>query len=158
GAWEKADELVVVFRDGAPAAGIDAAARRLGLQFLADSAGPGPVALMRARVAPGSAPAILAQLRRDPNVEAADTLHYYAGLWKPNDPRYKEQWNFDLIHMEKAWDVTRGKGAVVAVIDTGVAIENDAKCYRAKDFADTKYVRGYDFIAKDDHPNDDNGH
>src|SRR5262249_1184696 len=51
-----------------------------------------------------------------------------------------------------------GRNVVVAVIDTGVAFEKDSKCYRAKDFAETKFVKGYDFINNDEHPNDDNGH
>src|ERR1043166_463245 len=61
--------------------------------------------------------------------------------------------------MEKAGDVTRGKGAVVAVIDTGVAFENDSEgCYQAKDFANTGFVPGFDFIHDNNHPNDDQGH
>ena len=40
---------------------------------------------------------------------------------RPNDPRYDEQWNFKMIGAEEAWKRTRGKGVVVAVIDTGVA-------------------------------------
>jgi serine protease len=46
----------------------------------------------------------------------------------------------------------------VAVIDTGVAFEQDAKCRLARDFTQTKFVKGYDFIHNDEHPNDDNGH
>ena len=39
----------------------------------------------------------------------------------PNDPRYNEQWNLKAIDIEKAWQKTKGKGIVVAVIDTGVS-------------------------------------
>jgi serine protease len=81
------------------------------------------------------------------------------GYWTPNDPRFREQWNFRQIGIEKAWDVTRGKGAVVAVIDTGVAFEaDDHGCYLAKDFTRTGFVPGYDFIHNNKHPNDDQGH
>src|SRR5205823_300892 len=53
---------------------------------------------------------------------------------------------------------TRGKKAIVAVIDTGVAFEKDQKCYRARDFDKTGFASPYDFIFKDKHPTDDHGH
>ncbi len=121
----------------------------------------------------------LAALRADPSVEAADQIHLYhtpeslnsekplpdttatqpeSNKWRPNDPRYDEQWNFAMVHAEEAWEHNRGRGAVVAVIDTGVAYDNTKKGPRAKDFGDTRFVPGYDFCGKDSMPNDDNGH
>jgi serine protease len=122
----------------------------------------------------------LAALRADPRVEAADTLHYFhtpqdemvapqpdvlstppaedSNRWKPNDPRYGEQWNFRMVKAEEAWESTKGKGAIVAVIDTGVAYADTKKGKRAKDFGDTKFVPGYDFVNHDAFPNDDQGH
>src|SRR5205809_1001997 len=82
--------------------------------------------------------AILARLQSDPMVETAELQRLFRAFCKPNDPGYNEQRNFHRIHMEKACDITKGKGAVVAVIDTGVAFEKDSKCYRARDFADTR--------------------
>ncbi|GEM_PF-226225 len=41
--------------------------------------------------------------------------------FQPNDPMYPLQWHLDAIHVPEAWTLTRGEGAVVAVIDTGVA-------------------------------------
>jgi serine protease len=80
------------------------------------------------------------------------------GRWKPNDPRYNEQWNFQMVKAEEAWEVTRGKGITVAVIDTGVAYKDTRKGKMARDFKQTSFVDGYDFVAKDDMPNDDHGH
>lgn len=82
------------------------------------------------------------------------------GEWTPDDPRFGEQWNMKLIGAEQAWGKgAAGKGVVVAVIDTGVAFENDDKrCYQAKDFKGTRFVPGYDFVNNDAHPNDDHGH
>ncbi len=79
-------------------------------------------------------------------------------LWKPNDPRYNEQWNFSMVHAEDAWGIARGKGVTVAVIDTGVAYANTRKGIQCKDFKQTHFVKGYDFIARDALPSDDNGH
>ena len=125
----------------------------------------------------------LAELQNDPNVEAADVVHYFytpedmsatpeplapqsafdanpddGERWKPNDPRYNEQWNLQMVKAEEAWTVARGKGAIVAVIDTGVAYADTKKGKRARDFKETKFVPGYDFVNRDDKPNDDHGH
>ena len=51
-----------------------------------------------------------------------------------------------------------GRGAVVAVIDTGVAFENRGSFRRAPDLGRRSFVRGYDFFGDDGHPNDENGH
>lgn len=77
---------------------------------------------------------------------------------RPNDPRYDEQWNFKMINAEEAWKRTRGKGVVVAVIDTGVSGPDYKKGKGCKDFKDTKFVPGYDFVNKDDQPYDDHAH
>ena len=122
----------------------------------------------------------LAALRADSRVEAADVVHFFhtpqdemvaphpldsnairteeSGRWKPNDPRYSEQWNFRMVKAEEAWETTKGEGAIVAVIDTGVAYKDTQKGKRARDFADTQFVEGYDFVNKDAFPNDDQGH
>ncbi len=124
---------------------------------------------------------ILARLRSDPRVEAADVTHIYrvpqgemqravaeappmparsatGSKWKPNDPRYGEQWNFQLIDAEGAWEQTHGKGTVVAVIDTGVAYKDTDQGKQSRDFGSTQFVPGYDFVHRNAVPYDDNGH
>ena len=78
--------------------------------------------------------------------------------WMPNDPRYNEQWNFRMVDAEDAWKRSRGKGVIVAVIDTGVAIEPSGKRAACRDFAETARVPGYNFVANNYDPYDDNGH
>ncbi|MBC7808069.1 MAG: S8 family serine peptidase, partial [Akkermansiaceae bacterium] len=80
------------------------------------------------------------------------------GGTRPNDPMYDQQWNFKMVGAEDAWKKTRGKGAVVAVIDTGVAAESTKKGKQCKDFNTTTFVKGYDFVNKDSDPFDDHGH
>ncbi len=61
-------------------------------------------------------------------------------------------WNLRNIHAPAAWHTTRGKGSSVLVIDTGT----DYNHLDLKDcFGDKK---GYNFVAGNDNPLDDNGH
>ena len=83
----------------------------------------------------------------------------------PNDPGFDLQWNLagpTSINMPDAWEYARGRGApggrgaVVAVLDTGVAYERFGRFRRAPDL--NRFARGYDFVENDQHPNDLNGH
>jgi subtilisin family serine protease len=38
----------------------------------------------------------------------------------PNDPHFGKQWGLSRIQAEQAWSVTKGAGALIAVVDTGV--------------------------------------
>ena len=73
----------------------------------------------------------------------------------PDDPNFAKQWNLPFIQIPEAWEVSRGKGAVVALLDTGVAFEDFDRYQRAPDLAGTTFVPGRDFVDGDDHPNDD---
>jgi len=68
----------------------------------------------------------------------------------PNDACYKYQWHLRQIGMPAAWKQGNGKGAVVAVIDTGVT--------KVGDLADTKFVAGYNFVTNNANSADDHGH
>ena len=116
------------------------------------------------------------ELNRQPGVEYA-VPNYVAratGLI-PNDPgRLRSpggwqqlQWNFLPgigVDAPTAWQnlmaagAPGGRGVVVAVLDTGVAYENRGRFLRSPDLAPTSFVRGYDFVSRDPHPNDENGH
>lgn len=181
-AWIAANELDIQLKPGADDATLTEIGKEIGASFTWNS----PVSRDETEVAEAVLPngadiaGDLAALRADARVEAADVSHIYrapsgemAGAqspapisqgeednsgWKPNDPRYGEQWNFKMVNAEAAWDVTRGKGAVVAVIDTGVAFKDTKKGKIGKDFGDTQFVPGYDFVNRDALPNDDQGH
>ncbi len=73
----------------------------------------------------------------------------------PNDPLFRFQWHLRAIQADEAWQVTRGAGAVVAVLDTGVAYEDRGPYRRAPDLARTRFVPGWDFVDGDSHPNDE---
>ncbi|EDM76735.1 peptidase, S8A (subtilisin) subfamily protein [Plesiocystis pacifica SIR-1] len=70
--------------------------------------------------------------------------------FEPNDPMYPLQWHLDAINTPEAWTHTRGKGATVAVIDTGVAWKDlrwknvDARA--VPDLAGIEFVHGETFV------------
>lgn len=179
--WTGTDTIAIQLRPGTSGDSLANLAVRAGYPIVWNSPLAQETGVARLPLPPGvPAQAILTALRGEPQVEAADLAHFYRipeassemrpvamlpqqtppedSLWKPNDPRYAEQWNFRKVHAEQAWTVSRGKGAVVAVIDTGVAYATNKKGKRARDFGGTRFVRGYDFVNRDEYPNDDHGH
>ena len=161
--WENVaadpDDIVVDARDDLSLAQRDGLNSRYGLSLRLNSVQSEEEELLVSPVAAARQAAVLAALRKDPLVEAAEPAYRFTRLWKPNDPRFSEQWNLKMVGAEKAWDrKATGKGIVVAVIDTGVAAEVDDRCYQARDFSGTTFAKGYDFVNNDDHPFDDHGH
>jgi serine protease len=76
----------------------------------------------------------------------------------PNDPYFDRQWNLQAIQAPQAWDMSRGQGVIVAVVDSGIAFEDFERYRRAPDLDVTNFVPGYDFVNNSPHPNDDYGH
>ncbi len=94
----------------------------------------------------------------------------------PNDPGRSAgvaggwqavQWNFAGpfgVNAPQAWQhaidagVPGGAGVVIAVLDTGVAYANHAPYVVSPDFLAKQFVRGYDFVDRDNFPFDRNGH
>jgi serine protease len=110
----------------------------------------------------------LAELRSDPKVKyAVPNYVARASQFLPNDPQFGRQWNFSGLYglgMPEAWSLAEaagapgGRGAVVAVIDSGVAFENYGRFRRAPDLRRTSFVHPWDFVGRDRHPNDVYGH
>ncbi|MCX4244270.1 S8 family peptidase [Paraliomyxa miuraensis] len=66
--------------------------------------------------------------------------------FEPNDPMFGLQWHMEQIHAPEAWTLGNGDGAVVAVIDTGVAWKDAKGARRLPDLAGTAFVEGESFI------------
>lgn len=161
-------ELLVHFRDGATNEDIRGIYQAHGLTELERLYNASDVAGTRRLSVPEAARDSVARaLQQHPLVYYAEPNFLAASFFTPNDSYYGYQWNFSNptyggINIEQAWDSSTGTGAVVAVLDTGVAYEDyqDATgTYRvAPDLASTRFVAGYDFINNDAHANDDHSH
>lgn len=97
-------------------------------------------------------------LSRQPGVLSAELNYLAQPQVIPNDERFGAQWGMPMIQAPKAWEKTRGAGATVAIVDTGVAFENYAEFGRSPELSRTNFVSPWDFTKNDSHPNDDNGH
>ena len=116
----------------------------------------------------------LAEYRNDPNVEYAELNYIVSVNSMPNDPMYPDQWSFDKISAQEAWNIYSGSSeTVVAVLDTGVDYNhrdlrdniwiNDAELNGAEGVDDDENgyvddIHGYNFVYNNGDPKDDYGH
>lgn len=92
------------------------------------------------------------------SIEAVDPVVTHHAFALPDDPAYRYQWHLAAIDAVGAWGVSDGAGAVVAVLDTGVAYVDRDGFPQAPDLAGTGFVPGWDFVDGDAYPQDRNGH
>lgn len=163
--------LVVDLADGLDPAEVG---RDHGLLLRYNSVHSRESALTVARVEEARMGEVLARLKSDPRVEAAEPDYLYralpvvstcpplppagAALDFPDDPMYPQQWNMRAIEAEGAWRWSTGRHVVVAVIDTGVAYADRGKFRRVEDLDRTRFVQGYNFVANNPYPHDDHAH
>jgi serine protease len=157
-------EVIVKYRDGATAA----AASTLHEQTDTRHERTLPGGSQQLQIEDGSSVGeTVRALRRDPSVEyAVPNVLAHASAF-PNDPDFRLQWNFNSpygIDAPGAWSLARAagasgaKGALIAVLDSGVAYERRGRYRRAPDLDPKTFVKPYDFIDDDRHPDDDFGH
>lgn len=151
-------ELVVDFRDGTSASEVASVGDYYHIHFVANSAMATDDGMYRVSVPANDEDSILSSLRNSALVEAADENMTLYADFVPNDPRYSEQWGLARVGTESAWNTTCGRGAVVAVIDTGVACENFGDFSVVTDLVGTRCVPGWNFVDGTAHANDDQGH
>ncbi len=119
---------------------------------------------------------------QDPGVVYAEPNYIATAAYQPNDPYLRSSnswghgsedlWGLTRINVRQAWDQVRGRGIVVAVVDTGLdhthediaanvwtnpneiagnGIDDDRNGY-------VDDVRGWDFVEDDNLPQDPHGH
>ena len=158
-------EVIVHYEDGTTAAVTEQVEAATGT----DTDQPLPGASEQLEIEDGeSVRETIAELREDPNVAyAVPNWRAHAAAVEPDDPGFRLQWNlFDAwgINVIEAWALAEGlgapgaRGAVVAVLDSGVAFESRGRFKRASDLRRKAFVHPFDFIDRDRHPNDSFGH
>ena len=172
-------KVIVGYRTGTTAsAGAVSAriSRRMGVRAGTATAASGGDQLLR--LPRGlSVPAAVSELRAQPGVAYAvpDYIAHAAGSFIPNDPGRSQhargweamQWNFLPgvgVNAPEAWANLRadhragGSGVTVAILDTGVAYRDWRNFTRSPDFNHTRFVKPYDFVARNAFPLDRDGH
>lgn len=154
---EAHDRFIVKYRDGsaaqtspatvanalrAPAARIAVGAgKQLRVEHLRRMTQGADVVRTSRKLDRADAESLMRQIAADPDVEYVEVDKLNQAFWTPNDPRFSSQYGFGTgpggIRATQAWDVTRGAGAVVAVLDTGIASHSDLNA---------NILAGYDFI------------
>ncbi len=100
---------------------------------------------------------VVERLKDDPKIVAVEPNSVVRAAWAPNDQFYAlgslsgRQWNLTRINIAGAWDITRGAGTIVAILDTGLA-------KNLKDLDYSKVKKGYDFVKRGRDTTDDDGH
>lgn len=151
--------IVVDFSDGTTKAQFDEYEKDWGIDLeLADQEEGVDSAITVSQQDVENVDGLLAQIRRRAEVEVAEPLMRFEKSFVPDDPQYAKQWNLKMIDMPKAWEETKGKGVIVAVLDTGIAYEDHDDFRRVPDLKGVRFAEGYDFVNNDTHPNDDHGH
>jgi len=157
------DQLIVKFKDRAASAAEDEFNESLGTRVIYSSRYAGFKVL---KIPEGKTVTEMVRLcSKQSIVEYAEPNYIRRALWSPNDLYYSDQWHFDQINMEAAWDLDTtppnyggDSSVIVAILDTGVAYENYGVYKKGPDFASSNFVQGWDFVNNDAHPNDDDGH
>jgi serine protease len=83
--------------------------------------------------------ALAASFRASPRVRYCELNLVRHASTTPNDTYYPLQWNYPLIHLPEAWDVTTGSdNVIIAVVDTGQTNHPDLV---------NRQIQGFDFIS-----------
>jgi len=144
------DRFIVTWRDSARAARTSLQSRfagkagnlGLGVQGLRTLSTGADVIRTDRKLDLAESKQLMAELMKDPNILAVEPDVRMKPLFTPNDPLYAQQWHYKAgaggANLEPAWDITRGAGIVVGVIDTGITPHSDLA---------GQLVPGYDFIG-----------
>lgn len=125
-------QVILKFKDGVSTAQINERLRPLNASVKSTVAGIGTTVIS---VPPGTEDAVLKELANDPLVQYAESDYIYTLQFSPNDPMLSSQWAIRNtgqvinnkaglmgadIKAESAWDVSRGTGAKIAILDSGI--------------------------------------
>ncbi len=85
----------------------------------------------------GQEDALIAELRADPMIEYVGRVAFAHSTFTPNDTAFDQQYGLQTIQAPTAWDITKGKGVKVGIVDTGIDLNHvdlQEKVAAGKDF------------------------
>lgn len=136
-----------------------AARSNVGLSYFRPMSGLAHVVKLAEPLPRAEAFALAKRLEMDPSVEYVELDDWVYPAFVPNDTYYAAyQWHFHApsaatgnaggVNAPAAWDIARGQGVTVAVLDTGIAAHPDLSA---------NVLPGYDFITELWRANDGDG-
>ena len=116
-------QVLVKFKDGTPQHVINAATRG---QKSAVSSKIEDLNVLVLKVPQAAEEQVVAALSHNPNVEYAELDYFAQALMTVDDPYFTNQWGLENtndadIDASAAWDIIKGNGTVVAILDSGVS-------------------------------------
>jgi len=152
-------QIVVDADDGLSNDDVKAIGRAAGVELALNSEFADEANLFIGWVAADQVDRTVDRIAHTDGVEAAEVNMQLSAFNFPDDPLYQYQWHFEQIHTADAWKVGTGKGAVVAILDTGVAYADKGTAFKqAQDLSGTPFTKGFDFVDDDTEPLDEHGH
>lgn len=158
------DQVIINFKHDISQSRILAIGSEVGLDLRPTSYKGAIHTTYEADVPEGSVPRIKTHLRNhgySQYIESVEeNFHLHTMAWEPDDPLYQYQWNFQQVEAVEAWTMATGRGVIVAVLDTGIALDENIErdIIPVTDLKDTARVTGYDFVDKDTFAWDGHGH
>jgi serine protease len=156
--------LLVDFKDNATRVDIAETEDDLGSDLVQNSVFSAKTKIMKVTVDSSVVEDLIDKIDSDSDIENVEISQVYRAFSEgsdfdiPNDPFLaKQAWHFNLIGLPKAWVYGTGKGATVAVLDTGVTGPN-SKYPQMPDLKNTCFVAGYDFAEDTTDPYDVQSH
>lgn len=99
-------------------------------EHLKETASRADVVRLDRELDPGEQDKLVAELKTDPAVESAEPDRLAAASWVPNDTYFRpSQWGLQPaqggVDFSRAWDVSRGGGQTIGILDTGITSHGD---------------------------------
>lgn len=140
-------EVIVAFMDDEPG---DVRVAGMELQSLRTLSLPGTSLFSTGSADPAEVAALLSM---EPGVRYAQPNYIMRPMQvgEPNDQIWNDSpayfWNYRAINVPEAWNITTGTGSVVAVIDSGIVVDQVGRGRPSHEDLVESVVQGYDFIS-----------